>query len=422
MKIVVVGSDARAHALAHTFDRQGHEALATPGNAGIPWSTDVAPLELDADLFVISPEQPLVDGLADDLRAQGKLVFGPGADGAQLEGSKIWMKYLLNRAGVPTAKFSVARTHEEVRIGVQYFFDRRMSTGLGCVIKTDGLAAGKGVGVFKNVDEFGVYTAKSDAIQDGVSKLDGSFGDGGRQVVIEELLPGYEVSIFAVCNGEDYVLLPGAVDYKRLLDGDRGPNTGGMGSYSPAGNEHMHVEWAEVCIRPVLEELKRRGINYRGVLYAGLMITPEGPKVLEFNVRFGDPEIQSVLVRSTSDFAELLRQAAAGEDMTQPEFSADYAVTVVVAAEGYPKSPVKGQPIQVFGDDNWRTVNRVTPFYAGVAWSTAGELIVNGGRVLCLTALGETKHWAHDKATKAAHGFTWPGAQMRNDIGREYVL
>lgn len=422
MKIVVVGSDARAHALAHTFDRQGHEALATPGNAGIPWSTDVAPLELDADLFVISPEQPLVDGLADDLRAQGKLVFGPGADGAQLEGSKIWMKYLLNRAGVPTAKFSVARTHEEVRIGVQYFFDRRMSTGLGCVIKTDGLAAGKGVGVFENVDEFGVYTAKSDAIQDGVSKLDGSFGDAGRQVVIEELLPGYEVSIFAVCNGEDYVLLPGAVDYKRLLDGDRGPNTGGMGSYSPAGNEHMHVEWAEVCIRPVLEELKRRGTDYRGVLYAGLMITPEGPKVLEFNVRFGDPEIQSVLVRSTSDFAELLRQAAAGEGMTQPEFSADHAVTVVVAAEDYPKSPVKGQPIQIFGDDNWRTVNRVTPFYAGVAWSAAGELIVNGGRVLCLTALGETKHWAHDKATKAAHGFTWPGAQMRNDIGREYVL
>lgn len=422
MKIVVVGSDARAHALAHTFDRQGHEALATPGNAGIPWSTDVAPLELDADLFVISPEQPLVDGLADELRAQDKLVFGPGADGAQLEGSKIWMKYLLNRAGVPTAKFSVARTHEEVRIGVQYFFDRRMSTGLGCVIKTDGLAAGKGVGVFKNVEELGVYTAKSDAIKDGVAKLDGSFGDAGRQLVIEELLPGYEVSIFAVCNGEDYMLLPGAVDYKRLLDGDRGPNTGGMGSYSPAGNEHMHEEWAEVCIRPVLEELKRRGIDYRGVLYAGLMITPEGPKVLEFNVRFGDPEIQSVLARSTSDFAELLCQAAAGEDMVQPEFGADYAVTVVVAAEGYPENPLKGQPIQVFGDDSWRSANRVTPFYAGVARDASGALTVNGGRVLCVTALGTTKRWAHESAVKAAHGFTWPGAQMRNDIGREHTL
>lgn len=413
MRIVVVGSDARAHALAHTFDRQGHSVCVTPGNAGIPWSVATPPTELDGHLFVISPEQPLVDGLADKLRAQGKLVFGPGADGAQLEGSKVWMKKLLDDADVPTA------TWHEIHVGlgqdaaVDAAVESCFEHSGGCVVKTDGLAAGKGAAVF---------TDKDAARKDALAKLAGSFGEAGMHLVIEELLPGYEVSIFAVCNGRDYVLLPGAVDFKRLLDGDLGPNTGGMGSYSPSNYEHMLQEWADTCIRPVLNELERSGIDYRGVLYAGLMITPEGPKVLEFNVRFGDPEIQSVLVRSTSDFAELLCRAAAGEDMTPPEFSTDHAVTVVVAAEGYPENPVKGVSIQVFGDDYWRTENLVTPFYAGVSRGDGGGLIVSGGRVLCLTARDSTRQWAHEKATQAAHGFIWPGAQMRNDIGREHVL
>lgn len=409
MKIVVVGSDARAHALAHTFDRQGHGVRVTPGNAGIPWSVGTLPTELEADLFVISPEQPLVDGLADELRAQDKLVFGPGRIGAQLEGSKIWMKSLLHEAGVPTARWHPVYSLRDAEVGI----DRDFRDANLVVVKTDGLAAGKGVGVWEK---------SADAYEDAVSKLNGAFGDAGRHLVIEEGLVGEEVSLFAVCNGEDYVLLPGARDYKRLLDGDHGPNTGGMGSYSPAGNEHLHEEWAEVCIRPVLERLKHKGIDYRGVLYAGLMITSDGPKVLEFNVRFGDPEIQSILARSTSDFAELLRQAAAGEDMTSPKFSSDHAVTVVVAAEGYPENPVKGAVIQQLTQASWMKANRVTEFYAGVAHNMQNDLIVNGGRVLCLTALGDSLRWAHDEATKAAHGFTWPGAQMRNDIGREYAL
>lgn len=413
MEIVVVGSDARAHALAHTFDRQGHGVLVTPGNAGIPWSVETPPTELGADLFVVSPEQPLVDGLADVLRAQGKLVFGPDADGAQLEGSKIWMKNLLDKADVPTAVWHAIYARLSQEAAVEASIESCFEHSGGCVVKTDGLAAGKGAAVFADKDA---------AREDALAKLAGSFGEAGMRLVIEELLPGYEVSIFAVCNGRDYVLLPGAVDYKRLLDGDQGPNTGGMGSYSPSNHEHMLAEWAEECIQPVLTELEWSGIDYRGVLYAGLMITPDGPKVLEFNVRFGDPEIQSILARSTSDFAELLRQAAAGEDMTPLEFSTDHAVTVVVAAEGYPENPVKGAPIQVFGEDYWRTANLVTPFYAGVSRGDDGTLVVNGGRVLCLTARGASRQFVHEAATKAAHGFTWPGAQMRNDIGREYAL
>ena len=414
MDIVVVGSGAREHALAYTFERQGHSVTVTPGNAGVPLSTARRAEELSADLFVIGPEQPLVDGLADRLRIQGKLVFGPGADGAQLEGSKAWMKQVLSAAGVPTAKFSVANTPAEVEIGVRYFFDPELSSGRGCAIKTDGLAAGKGVGVFTDPDE---------AIVDGLAKLDGAFGAAGDRVVIEELLEGREVSLFAICNGRDYVLLPGACDYKRLLDGDEGPNTGGMGSYSPAGDEGSHEEWAEVCIRPVLDELSRRGIDYRGVLYAGLMITPDGPKVLEFNVRFGDPEIQSILMRSESGFAELLMDAAVGEDLPTPVFSEDHAVTVVLAAEGYPESPTKGAVITDLTSPEKLHAHGVAIFCAGVAYSddegSYGGLCVDGGRVLSVTALSSRRARARELAYQVGSLISWPGRQFRSDIAAD---
>lgn len=414
MDIVVVGSGAREHALAYTFVRQGHAAIVAPGNAGISLSTSRRPEELGADLFVVGPEQPLVDGLADRLRMQGKLVFGPGADGAQLEGSKAWMKQLLRAARVPTAKFSVASTPAEVEIGVGYFFNSDLSSGRGCAIKTDGLAAGKGVGVFTDPDE---------AIADGMAKLGGAFGSAGERVVIEELLDGREVSLFAVCNGRDYVLLPGACDYKRLHEGDQGPNTGGMGSFSPAGDEGSHEEWAEVCIRPVLDELSRRGIDYRGVLYAGLMITSEGPKVLEFNVRFGDPEIQSILMRSESGFAELLMAAAQGEDLPVPAFSDDHAVTVVLAAEGYPESPVKGTVITDLTDPEKLFARGVAIFCAGVAYAddegSYGGLCVDGGRVLSVTALGTSKPAARKLAYDVASLIDWPGQQYRTDIAAD---
>lgn len=414
MDIVVVGSGAREHALAYTFERQGHVAIVTPGNAGMSLSTSRSAEELGAHLFVIGPEQPLVDGLADRLRAQGKLVFGPGADGAQLEGSKAWMKQLLSAARVPTAKFSVASTAAEVEIGVNYFFDVGLSSGRGCAIKTDGLAAGKGVGVFTDPDV---------AIVDGLAKLGGAFGAAGERVVIEELLEGREVSLFAICNGRDYVLLPGACDYKRLFDGDQGPNTGGMGSFSPAGDEGSHEEWAEVCIRPVLEELSRRGIDYRGVLYAGLMITASGPKVLEFNVRFGDPEIQSILMRSESGFAELLMAAARGEDLPRPVFSEDHAVTVVLAAEGYPEAPTKGALITDLTSPEKLLAHGVAIFYAGVAYSdddgSYGGLRVDGGRVLSVTALSSERAEARNLAYSVGSLIDWPGQQYRTDIAAD---
>ncbi|MGD9795734.1 MAG: phosphoribosylamine--glycine ligase, partial [Acidimicrobiia bacterium] len=390
----------REHALAHALSRTA-EVVVTPGNAGIPGSLPTPPVELEADLFVIGPEQPLVDGLADRLRARGALVFGPGADGAQLEGSKAWMKQLLVDAGVPTAAHG---TFTDADSAVAFL---RTLDGL-YVVKTDGLAAGKGVLVTTDLAE-----AESD-VRD---KLSGSaFGAAGRTVVIEEGMSGPEVSLLCLTDGHRIVALPAAQDFKRVGDGDLGPNTGGMGAYSPLPFVDARLVDAVVanCVEPTLAELRRRGIDYRGVLYAGLMLTPNGPKVLEYNARFGDPETQVVLPRLLGDVAGLLAEAASGALRTDPQVSSDAAVTVVCASEGYPTSPRYGDAIS--GIEAAGAIDGVTVYCAGVGRSPDGSLVTAGGRVLTVTGTGSTIAAARDRAYAGVAQINWPGMVVRHDI------
>jgi phosphoribosylamine--glycine ligase len=404
MRVCVVGSGGREHALADVLAR-GADVVATPGNPGILGSVSIPPEEIDADLFVIGPEQPLVDGLADRLRAQGRLVFGPGADGARLEGSKAWMKQVLLDANVPTARYD---TFTDASAAEAFL---RTLPG-PYVVKTDGLAAGKGVLVTSDIDA---------AIEDVAEKLAGrSFGAAGRTVVIEEGLTGPELSLLAVCDGERAVPLAPAQDFKRVGDGDAGPNTGGMGAYSPVPVAGPGVvdEVMDRAVEPTLAMLRKLGIDYRGVLYAGLMLTAEGPKVIEFNVRFGDPETQVVLPRLTSDLAALLAEAAAGRITSEPTFGDEAAVTVVLASEGYPAAPVTGVPVT--GIDDAEAVEGVTVFHAGTV-DRDGQLVTSGGRVLNVTALGPTLATARERAYAAITRIEFPGMHYRGDIAARAV-
>jgi phosphoribosylamine--glycine ligase len=403
VRVCVVGSGGREHALASVLGRSA-QVVVTPGNAGIPGSVEAAPEDLDGvDLYVIGPEVPLVDGLADRLRSRGARVFGPGADGARLEGSKAWMKEVLVSAGVPTAAHASFGAGE---LDVALTYLRRLPPPY--VVKTDGLAAGKGVLVTESF---------ADAEDDVRSKLDGSaFGAAGRRVVIEQGLSGPEVSLMCVCDGRVAVPLASARDYKRVGDGDAGPNTGGMGAFSPVaavGTDEAE-RLVETMVAPTLHELHRRGIDYRGVLYAGLMLTPAGPKVLEFNVRFGDPEAQVVLPRWTGDVAGLLAAAADGSLQEQPSFSTQAAVTVVCATEGYPRVPRTGDLIT--GLDGVSAADGVQIFTAGVAADERGRLVTGGGRVLSVTALGADIADARARAYDAVAGISWPGMHARSDI------
>ncbi|HEY8527396.1 MAG TPA: phosphoribosylamine--glycine ligase [Acidimicrobiales bacterium] len=402
MKVCVVGSGGREHALAHVLGRTA-EVVVTPGNPGIPGSVATPPQDVEADLVVVGPEAPLVAGLADELRSRGRLVFGPGADGARLEGSKAWMKELVAAAGVPTARH---RSFDAAEPALAFL--RTLPPPY--VVKTDGLAAGKGVLVTESLAE---------AEDDVRAKLAGErFGDAGRRVVIEEGMTGPELSVLAVCDGQRAVPLAPAQDFKRVGDGDTGPNTGGMGAYSPVPVAPPEVVEAVMdrCVEPTLGELRRRGIDYRGVLYAGLMLTDEGPKLVEFNVRFGDPEAQVVLPRLDGDLAELLAEAAAGHLRTEPRFVDDACVTVVLAAEGYPARPRTGDVITGVPEAERAGA---TVFCAGVAIDDAGRLVTAGGRVLDVTATGATIAEARDRAYDAAGHISWPGVHHRSDIAQE---
>jgi phosphoribosylamine--glycine ligase len=403
MKVCVVGSGGREHALA-TVLRRHHEVVVTPGNPGIPGSVATPATEIEADLYVIGPEAPLVAGLADELRAAGKLVFGPGADGARLEGSKAWMKEVLVAAGVPTARHGTF-TEAEPAFAFLDTLD-----GL-YVVKTDGLAAGKGVIVTTSLEE-----ARA-AVLDYLSG--DAFGDAGRTLVIEEGLTGPEVSVLAICDGTNAVALAPAQDFKRVGDDDAGPNTGGMGAYSPVPVADQSVIDAVMNdgVLPTLAFLRSIGIDYRGVLYAGLMLTPNGPKMLEYNVRFGDPETQVVLPRLTSDLGELLASAAAGQLGAAPTFDNGAAVTVVCATEGYPRDLRTGDVIE--GLDDAQAVAGVTVFCAGVGANTNGELITAGGRVLTVTGQGATLAEARQTAYDAVGKISWPGLHHRNDIASD---
>lgn len=401
MKVCVVGSGGREHALVDVLSRTA-EVVITPGNPGIPGSVATPPEEIDADLFVIGPEAPLVDGLADRLRAAGKLVFGPGADGAQLEGSKAWMKDLLAEAEVPTAAYGVFTESAPA----QEFLDTMTAP---YVIKTDGLAAGKGVLVTDSLQE------AQNAVEEYLSGQ--SFGEAGRTIVIEEGLTGPEVSILAVCDGTRAIALSPAQDFKRVGVGDTGPNTGGMGAYSPLPfvTPDLVQEIVDDFITPTLTTLQARGIDYRGVLYAGLMLTPSGPKMLEYNVRFGDPECQVVVPRITSDLTELLYQAASGHIADEPTFSPDFMVTVVCASEGYPTAPRTGDVISGIEDAN--QLDGVRIYAAGVAANDEGQLITAGGRVLNVCGQGSTLKEARDRAHAAIERISWDGMFYRDDIG-----
>lgn len=404
MKVCVVGSGGREHALAVALARTA-EVVVCPGNAGMAalgvTCVDGPPEAVGADLFVIGPEAPLVDGLADRLRAAGHLVFGPGADGARLEGSKAWMKDLLASAGVPTAAYGV---FTEVEPAVAFL----RSLPAPWVVKTDGLAAGKGVLVTSDL-----AAAEADV----AAKLSGqAFGDAGRRVVIEEGLTGPELSLMAVCDGRTAVALAPAQDFKRAGDGDTGPNTGGMGAYSPVPvvDEAVVAEVMAKAVTPTLTALAARGIDYRGVLYAGLMLTPRGPKVLEFNVRFGDPETQVVLPRWQGDVTAVLAAAAAGrlDSVPTPTFSADAAVCVVLVSGGYPESPRSGDAIEgVTGPARPGFL-----YSAGVAAGGPTGLVTAGGRVMCVGATGSTLASARQAAYDRIPDIRWGGMRYRSDI------
>jgi phosphoribosylamine--glycine ligase len=399
---VVVGGDGRAHALAYVLGRTADALVVSGGNAGTPHAVDTPPEELDADLFVISPEAPLVEGLADRLRAQGKRVYGPGADGARLEGSKAYMKRLVEEAGVPTARHGAFDDPERALA-----FLRALPPPY--VVKADGLAAGKGVFVTESLIE---------AEDDVKAKLAGaSFGDAGRVVVIEEGLSGPELSVLAVCDGTRAVPLAPAQDFKRANDGDHGPNTGGMGAYSPvpmAGDDLVDMVMDEF-IEPTVRTLQKHDVDYRGTLYAGLMMTTDGPKLLEYNVRFGDPEAQVVLPRLTSDLCELLASAADGQLVADtPAFVDDAAVCVVAASPGYPEAPRTG--VLIDGIEEVAAEDGIEVFCAGVAREGDGRLVTAGGRVLDVVGFGPNIAAARLRAYEALRRISFPGMRYRNDI------
>jgi phosphoribosylamine--glycine ligase len=393
------------------------DLYAAPGNPGIEAVAACVPVDvedpqaiaavadsLDADLTIVGPEAPVVAGAVDAIEARGRRAFGPRASAARLEGSKQWMKDVLASAGVATARHAAFDADSE---GAALAF---LDTLPGLyVIKTDGLAAGKGVVVTESLDE------AREAVR---SYLSGAaFGDAGRTLVIEEGLTGPELSLLVLCDGRTAVPMEPAQDYKRIHDGDLGPNTGGMGAYSPvpmAGPDLVDEVMAK-AIEPTLGELGRRDVEYRGILYAGLMLTPDGPKMLEYNCRFGDPETQVVVPRIASDLAQHCIESANGEIRTPIEFSSDASVCVVMATEGYPVSNRTGDPIS--GLDAAAALDGVNVFHAGTRRD--GDAVVTaGGRVLGVTATAPTLSGARDRAYEAAELITWPGAQRRSDIAR----
>ena len=424
MKILVVGSGGREHALAWRLsqDAERHELYCAPGNAGtasiaknlpikaedvegiVYWAVDNHP-----DLVVVGPEAPLVLGLVDALEAEGIKAFGPVAAGARMEGSKRFAKEVMFAAGVPTGRAEVFKDPTKAKAALTAY-------GLPVVIKADGLAAGKGVVVAETTEQ------AEAAIDDML--VANKFGSAGAEVLIEEFLDGEECSILAMVDGERAVLLPSSQDHKRVFDGDKGPNTGGMGAYSPAPvvTEQMLPEIRDRIILPVVRELKNRGITYRGILYAGLMVTPEGGRlaksgsrvnVVEFNARFGDPETEAVLPRLGGDFAKALLNAASGclsesDIVVKPEVSA----TVIVASGGYPGAYEKNKEITglVAAAEKGAIV-----FHCGTKFD--GErLRTAGGRVLSVTGLGATLREAVDTAYDGVREISFERAFHRSDI------
>ncbi len=422
MRVLVVGGGGREHALVDSFSRSplADRILCAPGNAGTAAVADNVPVAADdlggllelarreqVDLTVIGPEAPLVAGLADLFEREGLAVFGPSAAAAQLEGSKSFAKDVMYAAKVPTARY---RRHEHLESAMGCL---RVQETWPLVIKADGLAAGKGVLICDD------YEQARAAVES--CFVDNAFGDAGSVVIVEEHLTGSEVSLLVLCDGRNAVPLAPAQDYKRIFAGDQGPNTGGMGSYSPVpGFEARAIDQAmDTVVEPTLAELRRRDIDFRGVLYAGLMITAAGLKVLEFNVRFGDPETQAVLPRLESDLLELCAAGAAGELAgVTAAWKPQDCVTVVLASAGYPESSRKGDVIT--GLDAAAGLDDVTVFHAGTALKD-GQVVTAGGRVLAVSALGSGFAAARERAYEAVARIHFDGCQVRPDIADRAV-
>ncbi len=416
MNVLVIGQGGREHALVRSLNESPSvtQVHAIPGNDGmaeiilchkLDWKNEDKLLGFikrnEIELVVIGPEDPLVYGLADILRIKGVLVFGPSKEGAKLEGSKIFSKEFMQAAGVPTASFKEVSSVDEVKDAYIHFEPPY-------VLKADGLAGGKGVVIcetpeelFKNADEFFVKNR---------------FGRAGQRALLEQFQEGWELSFHVLTNGREYVSMPLAQDHKRLADGDKGPNTGGMGTVAPLGiSESLRSQIETEIIEPVFQELSRRGIIYRGVLYIGLMITESGPQVIEFNCRFGDPEAQVMFPLLNGDWGEVLRAVAKGE-MPQMSWRFLHTACVVLASPGYPESPVKD--LKIKGNLFEQTPSSYF-LHGGTRKSDVGW-VTCGGRVLNAVGLGSTAKEASEKAYALSEKVSWQGLQKRTDVGHRH--
>ncbi len=420
MNIFLIGSGGREHALAWKIAQSPllGTFYAAPGNPGIAQHAKCVALNVrdhaaviafctdrQIDLVVVGPEQPLVDGLADSLRAAGIAPFGPSKLAAQLEGSKGFTKEMCNTAHIPTAAYEIYTALSDARAGLANF-------ALPVVIKADGLAAGKGVVIAQTRSE------AEAALED---MFGGSFGAAGARVVLEEFMTGEEASFFVLTDGKTILPFGTAQDHKRVGDGDTGPNTGGMGAYSPAPimTDALIQRSIDEIILPTVAAMAAANMPYVGVLYAGLMLTASGPKLIEYNCRFGDPECQVLMMRLQSDILPILRACATGTlDQITASWSDDFALTVVMAANGYPGTPQKDTEIKCVSDV--RALLNTQVFHAGTRLEE-GRLLANGGRVLNVTATGPTATEAQRRAYTAVNTIDWPGGFYRSDIGAKEV-
>lgn len=421
INVLLIGGGGREHAIAKALaasPRLGRLHLTHPENPGLaklgtPVDVPVSKGEIyrltqycdkhDIRLVVIGPEQPLAEGYADALRTDTRMVFGPSKEAATLEADKAWAKDLMRGASIPTAESREFTNFDRARAYVESREDPP-------VLKAAGLAAGKGVLLPSSMEEAIAFLRDC---------LGGSkFGDAGRKVLVEERLTGPEVSVLSLVDGRNIYILETAQDHKRLLDNDEGPNTGGMGAFSPStrlDESSMEIVQREILV-PTIDALRREGIDYRGVLYAGLMLTPAGPKVLEYNVRFGDPECQAILPRLRTDFIDICIATCTGKlaDL-DIDFDDRPSCCVVLASAGYPDSPEKGDVITGIQDAG--AMEDVTVYHAGTRLDEKGNFVTNGGRVLSVVALGNTAKEAHDQAYAAASKISFKGMQLRTDIG-----